>query len=81
LTGLKSLRLLLRIKQRKELMPRTDNERQFRGNEFEEFRNKLGIERQKNTPCTPQQNGVAERLNMMLMEKARCMLSGAGLVQ
>jgi hypothetical protein len=32
-----------------------------------------------NTPYTPQQNGVEERMNMMLMEKARCMLSGAGL--
>ena len=33
----------------------------------------------KTTPYTPQQNGVAERMNRMLMEKARCMLSGVGL--
>ncbi|GFQ02696.1 retrovirus-related pol polyprotein from transposon tnt 1-94 [Phtheirospermum japonicum] len=39
----------------------------------------FGFSRQKTTPYTPQQNGVAERLNRTLMEKARCMLSWAGL--
>ncbi|MBO1694889.1 hypothetical protein, partial [Bacteroides uniformis] len=33
------------------------------------------------TPYTPQQNGVAERMNRTLMEKARNMLSGTGLGQ
>ena len=28
---------------------------------------------------TPQQNGVAKRMNRILLEKARCMLSNAGL--
>ena len=28
---------------------------------------------------TPQQNGVAERMNRTLLEKARCMLSNVGL--
>ena len=28
---------------------------------------------------TPQQNGVAERMNRTLLEKVRCMLSNAGL--
>lgn len=28
---------------------------------------------------TPQQNGVAERMNKTLLERARCMLSNAGL--
>jgi hypothetical protein len=56
---------------------RTDNGGEFCGNEFEEFCKKCGIERQKTTPYTPQQNGVAERMNRTLMEKARCMLSGA----
>jgi transposase InsO family protein len=53
---------------------RTDNGGEFCGNEFEEFCKKCGIARQKTTPYTPQQNGVAERMNRMLMEKARCML-------
>jgi transposase InsO family protein len=55
---------------------RTDNGGEFYGNEFEEFCKKCGIARQKTTPYTPQQNGVAERMNMTLMEKARSMLSG-----
>jgi transposase InsO family protein len=38
---------------------RTDNGGEFYGNEFEEFCKKCGIERQMNTPYTPQQNGVA----------------------
>lgn len=28
---------------------------------------------------TPQQNGVAERMNMTIMEKVRCLLSESGL--
>jgi hypothetical protein len=60
---------------------RTDNGGEFCRNEFEEFCKKCGIARQKTTPYTPQQNGVAERMNRMLMEKARCMLSGVGLGQ
>jgi transposase InsO family protein len=47
----------------------TDNGREFCGNEFEEFCKKCGIARHKTTPYTPQKNGVAERMNMTLMEK------------
>jgi transposase InsO family protein len=57
---------------------RKDNGGEYFGNEFEELCKKCGIERQKTTPYTPQQNGVVERMNMTLMEKTRCMLSGAG---
>jgi hypothetical protein len=57
------------------------NGREFRGNEFEEFFKKCGITRKNTTPYTPQQNGVAERMNMTLMEKTRFMLSGAKLGQ
>jgi transposase InsO family protein len=60
---------------------RTDNGGEFYGNEFKEFCKKCGIARQKTTPYTPQQNGVVERMNMTLMEKARSMLSGVGLGQ
>jgi transposase InsO family protein len=56
---------------------RTDNGGEFCGNEFKELCKKCGIARQKNTPYTPQHNAVAERMNRILMEKARCMLSGA----
>jgi transposase InsO family protein len=54
---------------------RIDNGREFRGNEFEEFCKMCSISRKTNTPYTPQWNGVAERMNTMLMEKERCMLS------
>jgi hypothetical protein len=55
LTGLKSLRLLLRIKQKKRTkVQRTDNGGEFCGNEFEELYKKCGIARQKTTPYTPQ---------------------------
>jgi transposase InsO family protein len=52
---------------------------EFCRNEFEEFCKKCGVERHKNTPYTPRWNGVAERMNKKLMEKARCMLNGVGL--
>ena len=48
-------------------------------NEFEEFYKKCGIAHQNTTPYTPQKNGVAERMNKTLMDKARSMLSGVGL--
>ena len=58
---------------------RTNNGREFYKKEFEEFFKKCGIAWKNTTPYTPQQNGVAERMNKMLMEKERSMLSGAGL--
>jgi transposase InsO family protein len=60
-------------------VPRTNNGREFCRNEFEEFCKKCGLERQKTTPYTPQQNGVAKSMNRTLMEKSRYMLSGARL--
>ncbi|CAI9786398.1 unnamed protein product [Fraxinus pennsylvanica] len=38
-----------------------------------------GILRHLTMPGTPQQNGVAERMNRTLMEKGLCMLSNSGL--
>ncbi|KAH9650701.1 retrovirus-related pol polyprotein from transposon TNT 1-94-like protein [Citrus sinensis] len=38
-----------------------------------------GIKRHFTVRHTPQQNGVAERMNRTLLEKVRCMLSNAGL--
>eukprot|EP00253_Pinus_taeda_P014701 PITA_14701 len=60
---------------------RIDNGGEFCSKEFEEFCKKCGIARQKNNPYTPQQNGVAERTNKTLMERARSMLSVVGLGQ
>ena len=60
---------------------RTYNGGEFCGNEFEEFCKKCGIARKATTPYTPQQNGVAERMNRTLMEKERSMLSNVGIGQ
>jgi transposase InsO family protein len=60
---------------------RIDNGGEFCRNEFEEFCKKCGIARQKTTPYTPQQNGVAERMNRTLMEKERSMLNSVRLGQ
>ncbi len=38
-----------------------------------------GIRHELTTPYSPQQNGVAERMNCTLMEAARCMIAQAKL--
>jgi hypothetical protein len=34
---------------------------------------------QRSVPCTPEKNGVAERVNRIIVEKARSMLADEGL--
>jgi len=46
---------------------------------FDQFCKNEGIVRHRTVRYTPQQNGVAERMNMTLLERARCMLSNIGL--
>ncbi|GKV30830.1 hypothetical protein SLEP1_g39605 [Rubroshorea leprosula] len=58
---------------------RTDNGGEFCSKEFDDFCNEHGIKRHLTVPGTPQQNGVAERMNRTLMERARCMMSTAKL--
>ena len=58
---------------------RTDNGGKFIKNEFDAYLSKHGIQHQKTVPYTPQQNGVAERKNITLVEMARCMLYSKGL--
>ena len=52
---------------------RTDNGLEFVEKEFTKFCKKLGIVRHRTCVGRPQQNGVAERMNRTLLEKARCM--------
>lgn len=47
--------------------------------EFSLFCSKLGIKHELTTPYSPQQNGVAERKNRTLTEKARSMLKASKL--
>jgi len=53
---------------------RSDNGGEFTSNAFSAFLAGKGIKRQLTTPYTPQLNGVAERLNRTLLDKARCMM-------
>ncbi|GJU92725.1 retrovirus-related pol polyprotein from transposon TNT 1-94 [Tanacetum coccineum] len=58
---------------------RTDNGGEYTGDEFDLFCKQEGIKRQFTTAYTPQQNGVAERMNRTLLERARAMLATASL--
>ncbi|KAG8489761.1 hypothetical protein CXB51_017983 [Gossypium anomalum] len=57
----------------------TDNGLEFRYDEFNRLCKSEGIIRHLTVRHTPQQNGVAERMNRTIMEKVRCMLSNANL--
>ena len=54
---------------------RTDNGGEYVSKDFQAYLASKGIEHQLTVPHSPQQNGVAERLNRTLMESARSMLS------
>ena len=50
---------------------RSDNGGEYCSHEFEYYCSTNGISRQKTVPRTPQENGVAECMNMTIMERAR----------
>ena len=58
---------------------RTDNGGEDISSEFEEYLKFKGICHEVTVPYTPEQNGVAERLNCTLIEAARSMISHAKL--
>ncbi|KAH9648835.1 hypothetical protein KPL70_025759 [Citrus sinensis] len=53
---------------------RTDNGLEFCNKRFDDFCAENGVVRHKTMRHTPQQNGLAERMNRTLMDKVRCML-------
>lgn len=53
---------------------RSDNGTEYVNKEFETFCGKNGILHQRSAPYTPQQNGLAERMNRTLLDRVRCML-------
>ncbi|KAH9782240.1 hypothetical protein KPL71_008811 [Citrus sinensis] len=53
---------------------RIDNGLEFCNKEFGDFCERHGIMRHKTVIHTPQQNGLAERMNRTLMDKVRCIL-------
>ena len=53
---------------------RTDNGKEYVNTQFKNLCGSNGIKHEKSTVYTPQQNGLAERMNRTLSEKLRCML-------
>nr|GEU86160.1 putative ribonuclease H-like domain-containing protein [Tanacetum cinerariifolium] len=58
---------------------RSDNGTEFKNHTFEAYCDEKGISQNFSSPCTPEQNGVAERRNRTLIEAARTMLNSASL--
>lgn len=60
---------------------RSDNGTEFVNKNFMEYFVKHGITHQKSAPYSPQQNGLAERMNRTIIEKVRCMLMDADITK
>ncbi|KAK4390531.1 Retrovirus-related Pol polyprotein from transposon TNT 1-94 [Sesamum angolense] len=58
---------------------RSDNGTEYIDSQFQKFCEEHGIQRHFSVRKAPQQNGVAEMMNMSLTEKARCLRLNAGL--
>ena len=58
---------------------RCDNGGEYRSNAFDVSLGSRGIKLRTTVPYTPEQNGVAERMNRTLVESARSMMSQASL--
>jgi hypothetical protein len=58
---------------------RTENGGEYFGNDFEDWLKRKGIRHESSMPKTPEQNGVAERVNRTIIESARSMLHSSGL--
>ena len=52
-----------------------DNGGEYTSNEFKRFARKEGIQLQYTVPHSPEQNGVAERLNRVLFDMTRCFIN------
>ena len=58
---------------------RSDGGGEYIGNTLTEYLKEKGIKQELTTPDTPQHNGVAERMNRMLLDKVCAMLTDADL--
>lgn len=58
---------------------RCDNGREFVNREVNAFFEEKGIKYELTIPRVPEQNGVAERMNRTILDKARCMMLGSKL--
>ncbi|GMF54711.1 unnamed protein product [Phytophthora fragariaefolia] len=58
---------------------RSDNGGEYTDKLFKAYLNRNDIKHERTVPYTPQQNGLAERMNRSLVEMARCMLYHEGI--
>ena len=58
---------------------RLENGGEYCSKEFDDYCSYHGIRREKTVPRTPQENGVSERMNRTIMERARSMRLHVGL--
>ncbi len=58
---------------------RSDNGGEYLSKEFTNYLKSKGIRQELTVPYSPQQNGVAERMNRTLMESARSVMAHASL--
>lgn len=76
----KNFKAMVENQQNKKIkVLRTDNGGEFCNKEMENYLLKEGIIHQKTNAYTPEQNGVCERANKTVVEKARCLLFDAKL--
>jgi transposase InsO family protein len=66
--------LIENVSERKIKIPRSDNGGEYTSKEFVNFCKNVGIKRELTTPYNPQQNGVAERKNITIMEAMKTMI-------
>ncbi|SPO27395.1 uncharacterized protein UTRI_10512 [Ustilago trichophora] len=57
----------------------SDNGGEFVNKEMDDYMRRRGIVHRRTAPYTPQQNGIAERMNRTVMDMVRCMLYESGL--
>ena len=60
---------------------RSDNGGEYTSERFTEYLRSEGVTHERTVPRTPEQNGVAKRLNRTLIEMTRSMLTGSNLPQ
>ena len=58
---------------------RTNNGLEFCNKEFDDYCAKNGITRHRTCSDTPQQNGLAKRMDRTILDKVRCMLTESSL--
>jgi transposase InsO family protein len=66
--------LIENLSERKIKILRSDNGGEYTSKEFVNFCKDVGIKRELTTPYNPQQNGVAERKNITILEAVKTMI-------